>query len=257
MRPMQCESTRELMGAYLDQELYPDERRDVAAHLVMCARCTATADEIGRVSRQLAAIGRQRPQRELRSRVVAALVTVGTQAPLRTPKLLRAQRPGLMRHAAVLTFACALTAIATAMGFSRIERGTLLEREVVSAHVSSLLQDRPFQVASSNTHTVKPWFSRRIEFSPPVNDLASDGFQLLGGRIDYFGGRRVAAVVYRRYQHVVNVFLWPSTNTGELMPRHDTLNGYNLLVWKSGGMTYWAISDINAEELQQLHALLQ
>jgi anti-sigma factor RsiW len=93
------------MGAYLDQELYPTERRDVAAHLVTCTRCTATADEIRRVSRQLAAMGRQRPQKELRSRVVAALVTVGTQSPLRMPKLLRTQLTGLMRRAAVLTFA--------------------------------------------------------------------------------------------------------------------------------------------------------
>ena len=155
----------------------------------------------------------------------------------------------------MLAFACALTAVATAVLFSSSERNTLLEREVVSAHVRSLLQDSPFQVASSDTHTVKPWFSGRIDFSPAVKDLTAEGFPLLGGRIDYIGERRVAALVYRRRQHAVNVFLWPSTGTGE--PGHDALKGYNLLAWNSGGMTYWAISDLNGEELQQLQALLR
>jgi anti-sigma factor RsiW len=111
--------------------------------------------------------------------------------------------------------------------------------------------------SGSDTHTVKPWFSGRIDFSPAVKDLTTEGFQLLGGRIDYIAGRRVSAVVYLRRQHVVNVFVWPSTDTGALMPRHDTLKGYNLLVWNSGGMTYWAISDVNGEDLQQLQALLR
>jgi anti-sigma factor RsiW len=257
MRPMQCESNRELLGAYLDQELDPAERRDVAAHLAMCTHCGAATEEIGSVSRQLAAMGRERPPSELRSRILAALATDGTQSPSWTTKLLRMRQSGLVRQAAVLAFACALTAVATAVLFSSSERNTLLAREVLSAHVRSLLQDSPFQVASSDTHTVKPWFSGRTDFSPAVKDLTAEGFQLLGGRIDYIGERRVAALVYRRRQHVVNVFLWPTTGAGELVPHHDTLKGYNLLAWNSGGMTYWAVSDLTGEELQQLQALLR
>jgi anti-sigma factor RsiW len=165
--------------------------------------------------------------------------------------------PGLLRQAAVLAIACGLTALATTMILSRAENGTLVEREVVSAHLRSLLQESPIQVASSDTHAVKPWFSGRVDFSPPVKDLTAEGFPLLGGRVDYIGGRRVAALVYRRNLHIVNVFLWPSDNRGEVVPRVDALKGYNVLLWNNGGLTYWAVSDLNGDELRQLQSLLQ
>jgi anti-sigma factor RsiW len=161
-----------------------------------------------------------------------------------------------VRQAAVIVFACGLTAILTATLVSRSQQDTQFERDVVSAHVRSLLEDTPFQVASSDSHTVKPWFNGRIDFAPPVKDLSSEGFQLLGGRVDYVGARRVATLVYRRRLHIVNVFLWPSASSGEVAPRADTFQGYNLITWSSGGLTCWAISDLNGEELRQLQSLL-
>ena len=139
---------------------------------------------------------------------------------------------------------------------SRMDSTALLERDVLAAHVRSLLQDSPTQVASSEAHTVKPWFAGRLEFAPSVKDLAAEGFPLAGARLDYIGERRVAALVYRRRLHVVNVFVWPAADAADSTPRALTLRGYNLLTWSRGGIAYWAISDLNMAELQRLQALL-
>jgi len=111
-------------------------------------------------------------------------------------------------------------------------------------------------VASSDAHTVKPWFAGRIDFSPEVKDLAADGFPLLGGRLDFVGGRRVGAVVYKRRLHTINVFMWPSAGPGDAAPRLVARNGYNLLAWSRGGVDYWAVSDLSAGDLRQLQNLL-
>lgn len=253
---MQCERSRELLGAYHDQELDPELRREIAAHLQSCGDCTATLDEISCMSGQLAAMGREQLPSYLRSRVVAALAEADGPPLSRLSRLLEFRLSSLARQAAVLVIACALTALATAIVLLRAERITLLEREIVTAHVRSLLQDSPIQVASSDSHTVKPWFGGRIDFSPPVKDLTSEGFQLVGGRVDYIGERRVAALVYRRRLHVVNVFLWPSANVGDVAPLHEAVKGFNLLVWNNGGIAYWSVSDLNEEELRQLQSLL-
>src|SRR5262249_45270989 len=161
-----------------------------------------------------------------------------------------------LAQAAVLLIACGLTALATASLLSRADREALLARDSVGAHVRSLLQGSPTQVASSDTHAVKPWFSGRLEFSPPVRDLAAQGFALEGARLDYIGERRVAALVYRRRLHVINVFLWPAEGLGEDAPRSFVHNGYNVVAWGKAGLAYQAVSDLNADELRQLAALL-
>jgi anti-sigma factor RsiW len=254
---MRCEQIHELLDAYHDQELDSGERRDVAAHIATCANCSAAADEIDHIGRQLAAAVREPVPRHLRARVTAALAKADTQSQSGMVRSWALHTPSLLRQAAVLAFACALTGLVTAMVFSRAEKGTLLEGEIVSAHVRSLLQDSPIQVASSDTHTVKPWFSGRVDFSPPVKDLSAEGFPLVGGRVDYVGERRVAALVYRRHLHVVNVFLWPSGNAEEVAPRSDAFKGYNVLIWNSAGIAYWAVSDLNEDEIRQIQRLLQ
>ena len=97
---------------------------------------------------------------------------------------------------------------------------------------------------------MKPWFAGRIDFSPAVKDLAADGFALSGGRLDLVGDRRIAAVVYKRRQHVINVFMWPASGLEMGGPKLAALKGYNALTWTAGGLTYWAVSDLNAAELE-------
>jgi len=161
-----------------------------------------------------------------------------------------------MRQAAVLAAACVLSALATWWIVGTNGEAARLEQDVLAAHVRSLLQDSPIQVASSDAHTVKPWFAGRIDFSPEVRDLAADGFPLLGGRLDYVGGRRVGAVVYKRRLHTISVFMWPRVTAGEAAPHLVTRNGYNLLAWSHGGVDYWAVSDLSGGDLRQLQSLL-
>ncbi len=114
-----------------------------------------------------------------------------------------------------------------------------------------LLQASPMQIAFSDSHTVKPWFAGRLEFAPAVKDLAADGFPLAGARLDYIGRCRVAALVYRCRLHVVNVFLWPSTEV-EAAPREPSVRDYNLISWRRGGIADWAVSDLGMAELREL-----
>jgi anti-sigma factor RsiW len=112
------------------------------------------------------------------------------------------------------------------------------------------------QVASSQSHTVKPWFNGRVEFAPSVKDLTDRGFPLVGGRVDFVGGQRVATLVYKRRLHVINVFIWPAADGVSPGPVPTDIQGYNIVSWIAGSLTYWAISDPNARELAELQALL-
>jgi anti-sigma factor (TIGR02949 family) len=260
---MQCERVRELLSPYLDGELSAEERRQVAAHLEECRSCSAQLSDFRRVGQTLAEAGREPAPMALTARVRGNLARAAHAEPTPTAALIRkppragavSLRRGLLRQAAVIAAACVLSALATWLATSSLGERHRLEQDVLTAHVRSLLQDSPIQVASSDAHTVKPWFAGRIDFSPEVKDLASDGFPLVGGRLDYVGGRRVGAVVYKRRLHIVNVFMWPSASLGDVAPRLVTRNGYNLLAWARSGVDYWAVSDLNAGDLAQLQAL--
>ncbi len=104
-------------------------------------------------------------------------------------------------------------------------------------------------VVSTDQHTVKPWFNGKLDFSPPVADLTAQGFPLIGGRLDYLDGRAVAALVYQRNKHYINLFIWPSTDKQEGL-QISTYNGYHLLHWSQSGMTFWAVSDVETAELR-------
>lgn len=260
---MRCERARELLSPYLDGELSGDERREVATHIAACRACSAHAADFRRIGRTLADSGREPAPRDLALRVRATLAreatvegkTIGPSPVISSARRLPFAAPALMRQAAVIVAACLLSALATWWAVGNVGQASRLEQEVLTAHMRSLLQDSPIQVASSDAHTVKPWFAGRIDFAPEVKDLAADGFPLLGGRLDYVNGRRVAAIVYGRRLHTISVFVWPSTQ-GDVAPRFAARNGYNLATWTRQGLAYWAVSDVNAGDLAQLVGLL-
>lgn len=153
-------------------------------------------------------------------------------------------------------FACGMLATLAVVLFAGHGGGTGgLENELVASHIRALMPGHLTDVASTDQHTVKPWFQGRLDYSPPVRDLAADGFPLVGGRLDYVAGRPVAALVYRRRQHFINVFVWPAAaDTRAELAEHQ---GYHVLHWRAQGMQYWAVSDVNAEDLRALGRLLR
>lgn len=259
MTAMHCDRMSELVGAYLDNELDADMRRQVALHLGGCPACAAMADDVRRLGEQLSVGGREPAPAHLMSDVRTLIATAAAETAT-SPRFAAAKRVPSQswprQSAAAVLLACGVTAAVTAMVMLHVIGMAAMERDVAAAHIRSLLQESPTQIASSEMHTVKPWFAGRLDFAPAVKDLTAEGFPLAGARLDYIAERRVAALVYRRRLHVVNVFLWPSTDATGSAAREITRRGYNVVTWTEGGITYWAISDLNMGELRQLKAVL-
>jgi anti-sigma factor RsiW len=263
---MRCDQIRDRIGPLIDGELAPADRQAVTAHAAGCPECARHRDELEHLRAQLRVVREPAP-RALVDRVRASLAVEASAPdarPVRPPEA--SPRPtGIvrrlawrlqphMREIAAVLIACVLSIASTAFLVQRMTSQDQLARDVLAAHVRSLLQDNAVQIASLDTHTVKPWFAGRLEFTPIVKDLSAEGFQLLGGRLDYVGGRRVAALVYRRRLHQISVFIWPAG--GEPPPVSTVINGYHVVAWSKAGMSIWAVSDINEAELRELQGLL-
>lgn len=250
---MRCEEAQARLGAVVDDAVVDQEVQAARAHATTCQSCGEALADFRRLSRELKSVGREAVPATLEGRVRAALAADGDRI---APPVASLSRHPMLRHAAVLVLCCALSVLLTIVVMRQSGNEIRLEQDVVSAHVRSLLQDTPFQVASGDPHSVRPWFNGRVDYAPAVKDLAAEGFPLVGGRLDYVGGRRVSALVYKRRLHVISVFMWPSPGPDEAASRAFQLNGYNVIAWNRAGLTWWAVSDLGAAELQQLQGLL-
>jgi anti-sigma factor RsiW len=158
------------------------------------------------------------------------------------------------REAVTLAAVSLVSVVATYGAMTISHQSNNIEHDILNAHLRSLLLDSPVQVASTDQHTVRPWFAGKVDFSPTVRDLATDGFPLIGGRLDYVNEQRVGALVYKHDKHLINVFTWASSE-GDQSPQLKTRNGYNIVSWTKQGVTYWAVSDLNTEELRKLQSI--
>ena len=175
--------------------------------------------------------------------VVAASYTA---SPNPTPS-----RRAVLRGFAMGSAVSALAATGLVAIVLRNDDEARIESEVVSAHLRSLQAGHLTDVVSTDQHTVKPWFNGRLDVAPPVIDLTAQGFTLIGGRLDYVDARPIGAMVYRRRQHVINLFVAQTASTERKAAKIETIQGFNIRRWSDHGLNYWAVSDLAADELAE------
>jgi anti-sigma factor (TIGR02949 family) len=240
---MECDEARLRLAAYLDGELGEFERADLLEHIAGCAECGPEAAAFERLRDGIrAAAPVHRAPLRLRSQIRSALRREAGGAPV------IARGPGWLAFAASILIAVVLGSGGTWL-ISGERHQDAIVNEVIDSHLRSLLADHLTDVASSDKHTVKPWFAGRTELSPPGVDLAAQGFPLVGGRLDLIYGQAVPALVYRAGKHVINVFVLPaaSGDHAEIVSRR----GYTLRHWSKGDLGYWAVSDASPDEFSK------
>ena len=251
---MTCESARPLLDAHVDRELDVATDREVTGHLSECERCAREVESIRALKKALGEGQRARAPQELRRRIVNALGSSGMADQARVTRTV-----GWLPRSSAIAIPAAIAAVLALLlvpRMFRVDQSDFLLREVVAAHVRSTQVDHLTDVASSDRHTVKPWFAGKIDFSPPVTDFQAKTFKLVGGRVDYLDDRPVAALVYQHGPHVINVFVWPS-DASERGPSLTTRGGYNIDHFRHAGMNYWIVSDMGVDEMEKLAALLR
>ncbi|MBR0992325.1 anti-sigma factor [Bradyrhizobium japonicum] len=239
---MTCDEARIMLHALLDGELDAGHAREVEAHIAGCTACAAEFAAQREMQRVLADTNlRYTAPASLRERIEASL-----PEPRRQPS-----RRSVLRGFAMGSAVSALAATGIVAVVLRQDDQQRILSEVVSAHLRSLQAGHLIDVVSTDRHTVKPWFNGKLDVAPPVIDLTAQGFTLIGGRLDYIDARAIGAVVYKRRQHVINLFVSQTSSTEHRPPKTQTMQGFNCRRWGERGLNFWAVSDIGADELAE------
>lgn len=236
---MNCSEIRNLLHAYIDGELDLVHQVEIEQHLHDCAECSKFYES------QLA----------LRSSLKTE--DLRFQAPARLRRMVESSMPrtsGTPYWIGLAAAAAIAVVVVTAIMSLRPGRNSVVH-EVVSAHIRSLMPGHLTDVMSTDQHTVKPWFNGKLDYSPPVTDFRSEGFPLIGGRLDYIDNRPVAALVYSRGKHVISLFVWPENS--EKRETFDSRQGFNVISWSENLSSFCAVSDLNGAELRQFAALIR
>ena len=246
---MTCKETQDLLDAYEDGELDSSSELAIESHLQGCPPCSRVFASLKLLvsALQRGTLRFNAPQH------LKSLVLSGIERANPVVRHSFADWRWVAFAASIVVIAALSGLLATRVANPSVE--TQLLGDIVSSHVRSMMADHLTDVSSSDTHNVKPWFADKLDYSPPARDLSLQGFPLLGGRIDYLQDRPVAALVYQRNRHLINLFVWPANESTQ--KSRLVLRGYNLIHWEKSGMTYWLISDLNPEELTQCARLLK
>lgn len=243
-----CEEWHLLIQADVDGELEPAQSARVANHLSHCPDCARLQDRLlGLSARITSNIAPHRAPPTMRSAIEANVRSAGRPG--------RAKARGRTYWLAGGGVAAAsLAACLAVLAILPLRDAT--PDWIVAAHIRALQPDHLVDVRSGEQHTVKPWFAGRVPFAPPVKDLSADGFPLVGGRLDYLPGTVAATIVYKRREHVINLFIWPDGKDAAAVGS-GIREGYNYVSWRAGGMSFWSVSDLNGRELSEFASLWQ
>ncbi len=252
---MQCDRAGRLLPQLIDGALGPLRRLLVTHHAAHCAACSAQLEELQSMQ---AAIRSNLPYHRappgLAARIGAMLPREDVPAPSRS--WLRMPAVAFASTGLVGAFAgVALTLVVLGGGAGPSDDAVL--RSVIDSDIRSRMADHLTDVLTSDQHTVKPWLSARLDVSPAVPELKAEGFPLVGGRLDYVDGHPAAAVVYRHDKHIINLFAWASPGQPETGFRDVSRQGFNVVTWRRGGITYYAVSDVEADQLARFAKLVQ
>ena len=267
MKDSDCTEMRLLVQADVDGELTPADTAGVEAHLAHCPNCAALQAQLislsGRMRQEVTYYSASsEAQEKLRTAVrarLAAMTPPKEQGPRitndnRVSWWLRLPRP---RLGPATPFGAGFALAACLALVFLLPHTSSLPDAVVSDHIRALQPGHLMDVVSTDQHTVKPWFDGRIDFAPPVKDFRSEGFPLAGGRLDYLDGKKVAALIYERRKHLIDLYVWPDGSHLDHSPTAGSRSGYNFLHWSQDGMAFWAVSDLAPNELADFANLLR
>jgi anti-sigma factor RsiW len=246
---MDCPTCEEMVDAYLDSELTATESADFERALDVCPECRKRLETSKAIGGLLHALPAEPAPDLLRARIERELRGIAG----RTPGVKRNERMRWMAMAASLIVAVSIGWL----GGTLTGRGSGDSDALVASYLRVAMAEHPVDVASSDHHTVKPWYAGRIDYSPPVYDLTSNGFPLLGGRLDVIDGRKVAVLVYRRNQHKLALSLWPASSAANTAPAVTQHDGFAMAEWRHGGFEWRAVSDVSPAEMASFTAALE
>jgi anti-sigma factor RsiW len=253
---MNCQECRDYIDPYFDNELAAGDAIRVQQHFVNCSECRKRLQ-----SRETlrALLGNPQLKFEVPETLpgkVDSSIRSLTHSPRARP-VRKYSAPWIyvpLALAAAMTLLFGLLFLNKSGLFDRLNTHSLVD-EVVASHVRSMLATHLLDVPSTDQHTVKPWFDGKLKFAPPVHDFADHGFRLIGGRLDYLDNQEIAAVVYQRGKHIINVFVWPAESDVSGSLQSFSRSGYNIIHWNRDGFEWWAVSDVNAADLEGLAEL--
>jgi anti-sigma factor RsiW len=274
---MNCNESQNLMSAFLDKELDAPAMAEYADHLASCQACGTAFEHLSNLQAKVRsnAAAYAAPD-SLRARILNdleadsfanAFANASAHKPEKWGENKSPRRifnifsqfsawPWGRINFGIASLCSVAFAVTLALYLQAPSETEFLDQEIVATHFRSLEVDHLADVASSDRHTVKPWFTGKLDYSPPVVDLAQDGYALIGGRLDYLDQRSVAGLAYRHGKHVLNLFVWPDRTGRDTAGKLTSLHGFQLRRWSHGGMAYTAVSDMSADELLAFEKLL-
>lgn len=251
---MNREFAQTTVEGYFDGELDAMRSAEFERHLETCAECQAELRDLEILRRQIRESDLfEQASPQLRDRIRKQIAQEGNAE---RAKLLSSRRLSLIPAFGALAATAASLAVVFFV-FQPHNQSARITAELIDAHVRSLQPGHLTDVLSTDQHTVKPWFDGKLDFIPPVSDFSQQGFPLVGGRLDIVDSHNVAALVYTRSKHLINLFVWHYRETGTHLAGSGSHQGYNWLTWQSGEMQFCLISDTSDTDLRELKDLIR